>query len=634
MKKIIAIIFMVFIASFGVTNAEDYVYEPTVLTFTGNTHSNPYTDVIFWTVFTGPNSEELVLLGFWDGGTTWKIRFTPISAGTWTYTTGALGDSLLSGKTGQITALESTSKGFIIRDPNNDFAFKRSRGNNIFLMGDTCWNCLSSQGMSTLEKFTDYLDVRKAQGFDSMIMHVAPLYESNRCRQTHPYCDYSKNDGGYVFGNPWNVDRINPLYFAELETRIAYANSIGITPLLFLGGDNQSLTTMLPTDAQLKRYLNYVVARLAAYDVMWSLRMEIEEQGTHAQDIAHAQFLGTTVRAADPYYHLISIHTTLTCGDEVGNEPWLDWVMHQGLTWAQVASDRVTYGKPVINAEFYYEDPFDSIPSWSSAIADMDTLRKGAWHLMMEGASGIYYGHIETLDGSPYPYNDISYATSTGQGYMTHLYNFMSGVDYWKFTPDPGNDLLINPGVQYIAYFEQGGSRTISVSPGCYIYNWYNPRAGTTEAGGSFSGSSYTFVPPDNNDWVLACVNDADACELINPDADGDGVPNDVDNCPEHYNPWQIDTYPPQGNGIGNACDCEGDFNCDGNVAADDANAFLTDFGRNLWNNPCTKLIPCKGDLNCDQNVAADDLNKFLQDFGRNLWSKPCPQCVSGNWCY
>ena len=34
------------------------------------------------------------------------------------------------------------------------------------------------------------------------------------------------------------------------------------------------------------------------------------------------------------------------------------------------------------------------------------------------------------------------------------------------------------------------------------------------------------------------------------------------DNCPDVYNPDQKDTYPPGGNGIGDACECNTDFHC------------------------------------------------------------------------
>ena len=102
-------------------------------------------------------------------------------------------------------------------------------------------------------------------------------------------------------------------------------------------------------------------------------------------------------------------------------------------------------------------------------------------------------------------------------------------------------------------------------------------------------------------------------------DSDGDGGVEPCDNCPNHPNgPLlgtctngtigqictsneqcditvgdgfcsmnQEDNYPPGGNGLGDACECEGDFNRDGNVDAEDVTKFLEDFGRNQFNNPC-----------------------------------------------
>jgi ABC-type cobalt transport system substrate-binding protein len=84
---------------------------------------------------------------------------------------------------------------------------------------------------------------------------------------------------------------------------------------------------------------------------------------------------------------------------------------------------------------------------------------------------------------------------------------------------------------------------------------------------------------------------------------------------------------------IGDACECEADFNCDGNVDAIDVTSFLTDFGRNQFNNPCTSGSPCNGDFNCDGNVDSTDVTKFLEDFGRNQFFNPCPACVAGDWC-
>jgi hypothetical protein len=116
-------------------------------------------------------------------------------------------------------------------------------------------------------------------------------------------------------------------------------------------------------------------------------------------------------------------------------------------------------------------------------------------------------------------------------------------------------------------------------------------------------------------------------------DLDRDYKGDACDNCPKVSNRNQEDTFPPQGNGIGDACDCECDFTCDGDVDAEDVTAFITDFGREPSFKACTNVNPCKGDTNCDVDVDADDVNKFIEDFGREPSFKPCPPCVAGAWC-
>ena len=123
-------------------------------------------------------------------------------------------------------------------------------------------------------------------------------------------------------------------------------------------------------------------------------------------------------------------------------------------------------------------------------------------------------------------------------------------------------------------------------------------------------GVKATSVTPDNDD---ICFGD--------------------DNCPSHYNPDQEDNYPPGGNGIGDACDCEANFDCDQDVDANDVTAFLTDFGRSQYYRPCSNEDPCKGDFSCDGDVDASDVTKFLEDFGRSQYYNPCPACVAGAWC-
>ena len=99
---------------------------------------------------------------------------------------------------------------------------------------------------------------------------------------------------------------------------------------------------------------------------------------------------------------------------------------------------------------------------------------------------------------------------------------------------------------------------------------------------------------------------------------------------------YTYDTYPPQGNGIGDVCDCEGNFDCDqdDDVDGTDAAVFKANFGRGGYNNPCSDGTPCNGDFNCDSDVDGSDASVFKADFGRGGYNSPCPSCLSTDpWC-
>jgi hypothetical protein len=158
----------------------------------------------------------------------------------------------------------------------------------------------------------------------------------------------------------------------------------------------------------------------------------------------------------------------------------------------------------------------------------------------------------------------------------------------------------------------------------------------------SDDGSATRQVSNNGNEWIECNTPTATTKVTLDitygiatSDSDGDGIADHLDNCPEHSNPGQEDTYPPDGNGIGDACDCEGDFDCDDafDVDATNLDQFLWDFGRSQFNDPCSPLRPCFGDFNCDGNVDAIDLPKLLEDFGRSLHNNPCPACDGSAWC-
>ena len=124
-----------------------------------------------------------------------------------------------------------------------------------------------------------------------------------------------------------------------------------------------------------------------------------------------------------------------------------------------------------------------------------------------------------------------------------------------------------------------------------------------------------------------------EVCYFDPNDVDGDGIPNSNDNCPDYYNQSQVDIYPQGGNGIGDSCECEGDFECDGDCDGTDATLFKTDFGRSIFTNPCNNISQCNGDFDCDGDCDGTDATSFKVDFGRSSFNDPCPSCTAGDWC-
>ena len=94
---------------------------------------------------------------------------------------------------------------------------------------------------------------------------------------------------------------------------------------------------------------------------------------------------------------------------------------------------------------------------------------------------------------------------------------------------------------------------------------------------------------------------------LPNPDSDGDGVLNEADNCPTVDNPYQEDNYPPEGNNIGDACECHSDCDSDGKVQLSDLVIMKQEFMK----------TPVNADCNYDSKVDLADLVIMKNEFMR-----------------
>jgi hypothetical protein len=216
---------------------------------------------------------------------------------------------------------------------------------------------------------------------------------------------------------------------------------------------------------------------------------------------------------------------------------------------------------------------------------------------------------------------------------------------------------VLNAAVNPLVYITNGNLRGIDLGGNvtfeahvtgggvpAYTYEWSVKEGGATSwsmVGGNNPSFAWTPGSGEEGTYDVRCsVTDSQTHtgeviweDFAIPDPDNDGLPSSEDNCPDIENLYQEDTSPPGGNGIGDGCDCEGNFDCDQDCDGTDAAIFKLDFGRSTFTDPCNGSNPCNGDFDCDQDCDGTDAANFKTDFGRSDFTNPCPTCTQGDWC-
>lgn len=471
------------------------IYEVNIATT--NTYTNPYLNVWLNATFTGP-TKTIKIDGFWDGEQNWKIRMAPIEVGTWTYRTYS-NDAQLNDKTGTFTVTESGKKGFIKVNPNYPYSFMYDDGTPFFWMGDTLWD---DPGLTNFKAYANLISSYGYNSYHSVIIHDRYNYQSNE--NGAPFEMISSTQKNY--------DKLRPSYFQAYDTRIAYANSKGLTNQMFFTWSQEFVKL---TRSQFERLTKYLIARYSAYDVVWVISGEYNETSTSSE----YAYQGNIISQKDPYKHPISIHpgSINTNSGDFGNNGWLTYVMQQfGYSKTlpfpdvnnKIISDR-KYNKPVVNGEGHYLDINMTDGSMNSA-----EFRKQNWKIVVAGGffdtgyQRIFFDPNNKHNSGGFSLNNTE--NLAGMSYMKHLSNFFKTVEFWKMSPK--NSLvnsgytLANIGKEYVVYLPSGGSTIINLSSANNKLSvvWYNPRAGTYQGQTTTQGgASKTFTAPDTNDWVM-----------------------------------------------------------------------------------------------------------------------------------
>src|SRR5690242_16903573 len=130
-----------------------HVWEKQELTFTSaRSYANPYTEVTLWIDLLGPGFRKRVY-GFWDGGTTFRVRVLATAPGKWSWNAGSVpSDTGFSGKSGSFTAVDWTDaekeqnplRRGIPHATANHHALEFPDGTPFFVQGDTWYSAVTN----------------------------------------------------------------------------------------------------------------------------------------------------------------------------------------------------------------------------------------------------------------------------------------------------------------------------------------------------------------------------------------------------------------------------------------------------------------------------------------------------------
>jgi hypothetical protein len=364
-------------------------------------YADPFNTVTLDVIVTSPSGASCRVPAFWDGGTTWKVRYASPEVGRhrWQSVCSEVADGGLHGVHGEleITAYHGDNPLFAhgpIRVAGDKRHFEHADGTPFFWLGDTWWMGLCNR-LHWPEEFAELAADRRAKGF-TVIQIVAGLYPD-----MPPFDARGANEAGF----PWEKDyaRIRPEYFDAADKRLDYLVQQGLAPCI-VGAWGYFLPWLGVDKA--KQHWRYLIARYGAYPVIWCVAGEANLPWYLAKgfpyddrEVVHGWTeVARSLRASDPFHRLVTIHPTgigpLNARHAIDDAALIDFDMLQtphgerdaiAPTFKAVTHSYASLpAMPTLDGEASYEMLMDRIrPEWPRAMF---------WLCMMNGAAGHTYG--------------------------------------------------------------------------------------------------------------------------------------------------------------------------------------------------------------------------------------------------
>ena len=456
-------------------------------------YTDPFHDVTLNATYIRPDGSPVRFWGFYDGGTTWRLRFMPDQLGTWRYTAAFSDDS--PGVAGSFECTTSSLPGMISKDETNPMWFGFQGGRHVLIrclhVGDRFF---ASNWPD--EKRTAFLDWAQKQGYN--MLSIASHY-------------LNRDVAGR--GRGWNTPKLWPLDPADYRKAERILDDLARRRIMvfpFAGFFGQS--SQYPRDPHDQdTYIHYTLARFGPYwNVLYNVAGPEPNVGNAWMSSDEVERLGTTIRRLDIFAHLLSVH------NRTGDDPCRDslWTNY-GILQGPKTTDRAKLSQGLLRNHHPEKPLLAQETLWSNnknhpRYGDAD-IRKNAYVMNM-CAAALCFGDMNGDSSSGFSGSmELSERNQKHHDVVKAVWDFFETIPFYRLKPRP--DLvhtgycLAEEGAQYLVYLESRGSVNMGLAPGTYGVEWINAQNTANRRRGQSTRSGQDLASPaGGDDWLLHLV--------------------------------------------------------------------------------------------------------------------------------
>ena len=437
-----------------------------------NSYKNQYTEVDVWVDLKGPEFSKRCF-GFWDGGNTWKVRIMATEAGYWKWVSGSnQEDDGLNWKEGNFEAIAWTEaeknvnplRRGMIRSDSLGHSFEYADGTPMFWLADTWWPCMTKRyywNQDDVERkvgtseagFKDYVRYRRSQGYNGcMVIAAFPNWTDNNSGWGGGNWSDEKGNWAFVLNDSLpDLDRLNPLYFQNMDKKVDYLNANGFIP--FIETSRRDIGAYWKTNfswpESYARYIRYICFRYQG-NIIFNSPIHLDAPALSKEDWNAAGNIIIDHYDWPAFGHMASANPPESTFKAFGHTDEARWLNFHGVgNWHRdhrlftniPEMFNLNNPVPIVNNEPYYDglkwgndaDQGSDLAAYYSRVALYGSVLSGA-------LAGHVYGADHIWDGDDKMPEAITIQSAAQMRYI-YKFLFSEGSNYQKLLT--ANDQLV-----------------------------------------------------------------------------------------------------------------------------------------------------------------------------------------------